>query len=148
MRFRRFARAAHARRAQVAAGTQYAAALQQFLMSGFELVLFAVLVKLGKKTAELRTDVDELMRQQVQLRAEADALHVATEELRELSEQMKEQVMETKAEMEARLATIEATVAVHFALQQQLTETRIRKLETENAMLRALVGTRKDDSKE
>ena len=113
-------------------------------MSGFELVLFAMLVKLSEKGVAIAAEIEELKKNHEVLRAETDVLKASTQELREEAEQMKTLVAVTKAEVEARMATIEATVAVHYALQQQLAETRIRELEAENAMLHALLDATRE----
>jgi hypothetical protein len=122
-----------ARLAQSLAGAEQDPALQLCFHGGLQLALFAAVAKLAEQADTIQAQLDELAIRQ----AASDA---ATQELRARAEQMEQTMRENKAAAEARIASIEAAVTVHYALRQQLAETRIRELQAEKAMLLALLG--------
>ena len=65
-----------------------------------------------------------------------------TWELQAQLEALERETAARQAAAEARLAGLEAAIAVHYALSEQLAETRIRELRAENAMLHALLDAR------
>lgn len=122
-----------ARLAQSLAGAEQDPALQLCFHGGLQLALFAAVAKLAEQADTIQAQLDELAVRQ----AASDA---AAQELRARAEQMEQTMRENKAAAEARIASIEAAVTVHYALRQQLAETRIRELQAEKAMLLALLG--------
>ena len=134
-RTRRRATRAHGLAARRAQAGKVDAALDVLWQSGLELCIFAVFATLAKKARTIEERQDKL-------REECDA-HI-NELLREqaaLSQKMAALQLEIAAAKE-RIDEAEVKNTVYFALLEQLSETRIRLLLAENAMLRALLDAK------
>ena len=121
--------------AQSVAGADPKVAMQLFMQGGLQLALFAAIVKLAGKADTIQKELNELVLRQA-------VIDACNEELRARTDAMEVQVEEAKARAEAQLASLEAKVEVHYALQMQLADTRIRELLAEVAMLRAMLDAK------
>jgi hypothetical protein len=131
----RCAARAHGLAARRAQAGEVDAALDVLWQSGLELCIFAMFATLAKKARTIEERQDKL-------REECDA-HI-NELLREqaaLSQKMAALQLEVAAAIE-RVDEAEVKNTVYFALLEQLSETRIRQLLAENAMLRALLDAK------
>ena len=126
---------AHGPAARRAQAGEVDAALHVLWQSGLELCIFAMFATLAKKARTIEERQDKL-------REECDArINELLREQAALSQKMDALQLEVAAAKE-RIDEAEVKNTVYFALLEQLSETRIRQLLAENAMLRALLDAK------
>lgn len=130
-----FGRAHAARRAQAAPPVS---ALEALLQSGQQLCIVAAVATTAAQAQALWARMAELQRTQEAVEAKMEEMQRKFDAQERKADALQQEVAVTKARVDA----IEVRATVVMALMEQLSETRIRQLLAENAMLHALLDAR------